>query len=142
MSWLEDRDEHEELRLLRRALEVLERIERNTAPKLTELKISIGGIMPVGPVTINVGDSKKATVLGFDQTGAAFPIDFTVNPVSWSLDNATAIQEHQSPSEDDLLATAPGTANLSATCAGFTATDTITVIVPVPVLSSIKVSID
>lgn len=98
--------------------------------------------MPTGPVTINVGDKKVATVLGFDQSGAPFPIDFTVNPVSWSLDDATILTEHQAPDHDDLQATTPGTANLSATCAGLSATDTITVVVPVPALTTIQISVD
>lgn len=98
--------------------------------------------MPVGPATLTVGDVKTATVLGFDQNGQPFPIDFSANPVSWSDDNTAAVAETQAPDKDTLLAAAPGSANLTATCAGFTASVAITV-VPVPAkLSSIQVSVD
>lgn len=99
--------------------------------------------MPVGPVTLTVGDVKVVSVLGFDQNGAPFAIDFTANPVSFSDDNEAVVQDTPgSTVTDTITAVAPGVANVSATCAGFTDTEAITVVAAAPVLSSIKISID
>lgn len=113
---------------------------------LSAISIRFGGNMAVGPVTLSQATPNTvATVLGFDQFGNAFPLDFTVNPVTYTLDD---------PSQDTLAANADGsanltwltpggkTANLTATCAGFSDTEqinNIAVVVPPPVLSSIKV---
>ena len=98
--------------------------------------------MPVGPATLNVGDKKTATVLGFDQNGAPFAIDFTANPVTWTDDNEAAVQDAPTGTSDGLTAVAPGVANLGATCAGFSDTEAVTVVAAAPKLSSIKISID
>ena len=149
MSWADQRNESEEIRLLRKQLEVqeqelalLRQIAKNTAPKLSFIKIAIGGSMPVGPATLTVGDKKTATVLGFDQNGAPFTIDFTANPVTWADDNEAAVQDAPTTTSDGLTAVAPGVANISATCGGFSDSEAVTVVAAPPVLSSIKVSID
>jgi len=99
--------------------------------------------MPLGPANLTVGDKKVATVQGFDQNGAPFAIDFTANPVTWSNDNQSAVQDAPaSDGSDALTAAAAGVSNLSATCAGFSDTETVTVVAQTPVLSSIKISID
>lgn len=99
--------------------------------------------MPVGPATLTVGQSKTATVLGFDQNGAPFAIDFTANPVTWTDDNEAAVQDTAgSTVTDPITALAAGVANLGATCAGFSDTEVVTVLAVAPKLSSIKISID
>jgi hypothetical protein len=138
---------HEELeeiiRLLKEDRDLLLEFVRCCKPRLSFIKITIGGIMPVGPATLNVGDKKVATVQGFDQNGAPMAIDFTANPVKFEDDNETAVQDDPTQTvADPLTALAPGVANLKATCAGFTDTETVTVLAVAPKLSSIKVSID
>ena len=98
--------------------------------------------MPVGPATLTVGDKKTATVLGFDQNGAPFAIDFNANPVTWADDNESAVADTPTANADGLTAVAPGVANLGATCGGFSDSESITVVAQAPVLSSIKISID
>ena len=99
--------------------------------------------MPVGPVTLNVGDKKTVSVLGFDQNGAPFAIDFTANPVTFTDDNPSAVQDTPgSTVTDPITALAAGVANLGATCAGFSDTESVTVVAAAPVLSSIKISVD
>ena len=150
MGWFDDRYEREEIRLLQELVDlgqqqvkILRKIANELEPKLTFIKIAIGGEMPVGPVTLNIGDKKTATVLGFDQNGAPFAIDFTANPVTWTNDNVTAVQDAPQPDgSDQLTAMAAGVSNLTAAVAGFTDTETVTVVAAAPVLSSIKVSID
>ncbi len=153
MHWMKHRDdeESEEIRLLREQLRlsqqelaVLKQIAGELKPehKLSFIKLAIGGTMPVGPATLTVGDQKTATVLGFDQNGAAFAIDFTTNPVTWTNDNETAVTSAPTPASDGLTAVAVGVDNLTATCAGFTDTESITVVAAAPKLASIKVSID
>lgn len=97
--------------------------------------------MPVGPAVITVGQTTTAFVLGFDQNGAAIAIDFTANPVSWSIDNSAIASSTPNPdSTDGVVGVSAGVANLTASCAGFTDTETVTVTAVVPVLSSIKIS--
>lgn len=131
-----------EIRELRKGTALLREIARDLRPVLSFIKIAIGGIMPVGPVTLNVGDKKVATVLGFDQNGAPFAIDFSANPVEWVDDNEAAVQDAPTADQDALTAIAPGVANITATCAGLTDSETVTVVAQAPVLSSIKISID
>lgn len=99
--------------------------------------------MPVGPATLNVGDKKTVSVLGFDQNGAPFAIDFTANPVTFTDDNESAVQDTAgSTVTDPITALAAGVANLGASCAGFSDTEAVTVLAVAPKLSSIKISID
>ena len=99
--------------------------------------------MPVGPATLTVGDKKTLSVLGFDQNGAPFAIDFTANPVTFTDDNQAALADTPgSTVTDPVTAIAVGVANVGATCAGFSDTEVVTVVAAAPLLSSIKVSID
>jgi len=132
-----------QLKLLKHIDREVEEIEKDVRAKLSFIKIAIGGSMPVGPATLNVGDKRVATVLGFDQNGAPMAIDFTANPVTWADDNEASVQDGPQPDgSDPITALAAGVANLSATCAGFSDSETVTVLAAAPVLSSIKVSID
>ncbi len=113
----------------------IEEIEQDVHPKLSFIKLAIGGDMPVGPVTLNVGDKKTATVLGFDQNGAAIAIDFTANPVTWADDNETSVSQSPQPDgSDPLTALAAGVANISATCSGFSDSESVTVVAAAPVV--------
>ena len=113
----------------------------STPARLSFIKLIFGGRMP-GPVTLNPGQSVIATVEGFDQFGNPFPIDFTANPVTFTLDNPTLDTEvtGTAPGTEDITYEAAGTANLTATCAGFSDTEQIINSSPAPKLASIKVS--
>lgn len=132
-----------EIRELRKDTGLLQEIATDLSPKLSFIKLAIGGIMPVGPATLIVGDKKTVSVLGFDQNGAPFAIDFTANPVAYTDDNQAVVADTAgSTVTDSITAVAPGVANLGATCAGFSDTEAVTVVAAAPVLSSIKISID
>ena len=123
-------------------LELSHQILDHLKPKLSYIKLAIGGKMPIGPQTLNVGDKKTLSVLGFDQFGQPFSIDFTQNPVTFTDDNEAVLQDTPgSTVTDPVTALSAGTANVTATCAGFGDTETYTVIDP-PRLSSIKISLD
>lgn len=101
-----------------------------------------------GPVILNQGQSTVATVLYFDQTGAPMPSTFVPPPVSFLIDNSTiASSTPGADNQSDTVAyVAAGVANLTATVTGpngpLTDTETVTcnpVVVPPPVLSSIKI---
>jgi len=132
-----------EIQELRKDTGLLQEIAGDLSPKLSFIKLAIGGTMPVGPATLTVGDKKAVSVLGFDQNGAAFPIDFTANPVAFTDDNETSVGDTAgSTVTDPITALAAGVANIGATCAGFSDTESVTVLAAAPVLSSIKISID
>jgi hypothetical protein len=132
----------EEAELLREENRILREI-RDRQPRLSYIKIALGGVMPVGPAKLTVGDKKTATVLGFDQFGAPFAIDFNANPVKWTDDDEAVVKDDPTQTvADPLAALAPGVANIGATCGGFTDTEAVTVVAAVPVLSAIKISID
>jgi hypothetical protein len=152
-----DYDEKKELQLLRdqvrelmdlhldakQEITLLKQIrDRLPVPgKLSFIKLAFGGDMAVGPVTLTVGQKTTATVLGFDQNGAPIAIDFTANPVTWTLDNTTLDSSTPQPDQSDVVASlAAGTANLSAACAGFTDTEQVINVAQAPVLSSIKIN--
>lgn len=140
--------DREEVKILREIEEdedeqtiLLREIRDELKPHLRQIKIRFGGNMPVGPAVITVGQTTTASVLGFDQNGAAIAIDFTANPVSWSIDNSAIASSTPNPdSTDTVVGVSAGVANLTASCAGFTDTETVTVTAVVPVLSSIKIS--
>ena len=93
-----------------------------------------------GPVTLTVGQKTTATVLGFDQNGAPFAIDFNANPVTWAIDNSTLDSSTPQPDSSDVIASlAAGVANLSATCAGLSDSEVVTNVAQAPTLSSIKI---
>ena len=124
-------------------LELEHKILYNQQPKLAYIKLAIGGIMPVGLATLTVGDKKTLSVLGFDQNGAPFAIDFTANPVTFTDDNPTVLQDTPgSTVTDPVTALAAGVANVKADCAGFSDTEAYTVLAAAPKLSSIKISMD
>ena len=124
-------------------LELEHKILDKLQPRLSYIKLAIGGKMPVGPATLTVGDKKTLSVLGFDQNGAPFAIDFTANPVTFTDDNETVLQDTAgSTVTDPVVALAVGVANVGATCAGFSDTEAVTVVAAAPVLSSIKILID
>lgn len=138
--------EQEELELLRKQERTAERIEADLdklvgflKPRLTFIKIAFGGHMSQGPVTLTVGQKTTGTVLGFDQNGAPFTIDFTANPVTWADDTETVLSDAPTPPTDTFTALAAGVANVTATCGGFTDTEQATVVAAAPVLSSIKI---
>jgi hypothetical protein len=102
-----------------------------------------------GPVTLSVGQSTTASVLGFDQFGNPMPSDFVMPPVTFSIDNsALATSTPNADGVTDVIAAvAAGVANLTASVSGpngtLTDTETVTVtpaVVVPPVLSSIKVA--
>jgi hypothetical protein len=151
-------DEHEEIRLLREAVGLLQEIfqtalailqaVRPPVPKLSKVKLSFGGIMPLGPVTLNVGQSTTASLKGFDQNGQPMPADFVMPPVTYAVDNpAIASSTPNADNTDQVTGVSTGVANLtgSVTSAeGLALSDTETVTVPVvppptPVLSSVKI---
>src|SRR5882762_1845318 len=72
-----EEDADEQVRLDR---EILKRL----SPRLNFIKLKFGGTMQ-GPVTLTVGQKTKATVVGFDQTGAVFT--GTIPSVTYSIDN-------------------------------------------------------
>ena len=125
-------------------LELEHQILAKLSPKLSYIKLTLGGNkMPVGPQTLTVGDKKTVSVLGFDQYGAPFAIDFTANPVTFTDDNEAVLQDtSESTVTDPVTALAPGVANVGGTCAGFTDTEAYTVVAALPKLSSIKISLD
>lgn len=102
-----------------------------------------GSIMPVGPATLAVGQSSAATVVGFDQVGAPFAIDFN-DPnfaVSWAVDDPAVLNLAPQPDQSATVTGASaGVANVTATCAGFTKTQQVTVTAPSPILSSIDIN--
>lgn len=145
MSWLDDpldrrilAEVHELRHELRRDVQEILDLLR---PRLSSLVISFdGGIMPA---TLTVGQVTTASVQGFDQFNQPFPIDFTANPPSWSIDQPTVASiapNSATPSSEDVTGVAAGTATLSVACAGLTTSDTVTVTAPAPVLTSLKIN--
>ena len=132
----------EEIEELERGQEELLRLLR---PRLSFIKITFGGNMAQGPATLTIGDKKKATVLGFDQNGAAWT--GAIPPVTYSIDNAALDSSTPDATNgDDLVSLAVGVANLTAsltTAEGKALSDTeqITNVAAAPVLSSIKIDI-
>jgi hypothetical protein len=159
-----DKDEQKEIELLKKEVrlereelkeakrhdrveeQLLRDIRRELGPHLSFIKVKIGGTMPVGPITAAIGDQLVASVQGFDQNGAPFAIDFTnpANAVTYTDDNEASVAStpNSTNQTDALNCVAAGVANIGATCAGFSDTETVTVAAAAPVLSSIKVSLD
>jgi hypothetical protein len=102
-----------------------------------------------GPISLTVGQTTTASVVGFDQFGNPMPSDFVMPPVTFSID--TPAIASSTPDADGLtdaiVGVSPGVANLTASVSGpngtLTDTETVTVIPAVqeaPVLSSVKVA--
>lgn len=134
-------DEHNrrDERTLERIEEDLDKIVDFLKPRLTFIKISFGGTMAQGPVKLTVGQKTTASVLGFDQNGAPFTIDFNANPVTWTDDNQAVASDAPTPPTDTITGVAAGVANITATCGGFNDTEQVTVAAAAPVLSSVKI---
>jgi hypothetical protein len=139
-----DREQQEE-HTLEHIEEDLDEIVGFLKPRLSFIKVGFvstqirGGIMATGPVKLTVGQKTTATVLGFDQTGAPFTIDFNANPVTFTDDNQAVASDAPTPPTDTITGVSAGVANITATCGGFNDTEQVTVSAVVPVLSSIKI---
>lgn len=137
----------EQVRLAKQELEQLRIIAGELAPKRLssiKVKLSLGGIiMPVGPLTIAAGKTFTASVVGFDQNGA--PFSGPLPTPSFTVDNTAAATVDAASGAG--VAVAAGVANVtgsltSAEGLALSDTETVTVTAVVPVLSSIKVSLD
>ena len=138
----EVREEREEVRLEREEVNLLREIRDSLKRRLSAIKIRFGGIKMLGPVTLSVGQRTVATVVGFDQNGAPFPINFSLpeNAVTWAVDNAAVASSSPAPDQStSVAAVGAGVANLTATLGTLTDTETVTVVPAAPVLASIKV---
>jgi hypothetical protein len=139
------REEKEEIRILKHIEEDLDELVAQGKKRLSFIKIAfaIGGRMAQGPVTLSVGQSTKATVVGFDQNGAVFT--GTIPPVTYTLDNpALDSSTPDGANGDDIVSLAAGVANLTASLTtaegmALSDTETITNTAIVQVLSSIKI---
>src|SRR5882724_11254500 len=146
----EEHLEREENRLLREQIRLLERIlaaisSQSHPPLLSSIKVMLSGgsTMPVGPLTISVGQSYVATVVGFDENGAAF--SGPIPTPTFAVANATVASIDPTAGTGSGLA--GGVTGVTATLTSaeglaLTDTETLTVTAVVPVLSSIKVSLD
>lgn len=137
-------------RIIIRLLSIL--AEEAAPPILTSIKIQFQGdpIMAVaGPVTLTtLGQQVTASVLGFDQFGAAFT--GLMPTATLTSDDTTGAIVAFDPTTGMTTAVANGVANITAsltTAEGLALTDTeaVTVAIPIvppptPVLSSIKVA--
>lgn len=134
-----------QLKELREIEEDLDEVVDLLKPKLKHVKIAFkkrGGFTMLGPVTLTVGASTVATVQGFDQNGAPFPIDFTnpANAVTWAIDDPALDSKVDQPDQSTVVTSlAGGTANMQATCAGFTDVEQIINVAVTPALSSVKI---
>lgn len=135
--------EREELRILREQrdiareiLELIRQIIQHFRPRLSSVRLSIGGSM-ADPITLNVGDIKKATLQGFDQFGQSIALDPA--SISYSDDNPAVVSSSpQADGSDDLVALTAGVANIAGSSGGFSDSIAITVAQPAPKLASVK----
>lgn len=136
--------ERKEIHLLKEQVDLLKKILARLEPRLEGIQIHFSekNNMAPGPINLIVGQSVVATVLGFDQNGAPFAVDFAKNPVSWNEDNtAVAVSNPNNDGTANVKAVGVGTSNLSASCGGFSDSAQVNVAAapPTPVLSSIKI---
>lgn len=143
MTW-HDEQLYEQTQLLREIVRELRHIVHLLTPHLSALEIHFGDSSM--DTSIQVGAVVTAKVVGFDQFGNPFPIDFGANPASWSVDQPSAVElaAGSNPDEESCkgLAATTTPAVLSVSCGGFTATGNITVTEappPTPVLSSLGI---
>jgi hypothetical protein len=128
------------LRLLREILNELRKLNR---PHLAVVQIRFYGAK-MADKSLKVGESGIAIVVGKDQFGNPFPIDFGANPPQWSVDQTSNVGLAPGDTADaevvtGIAATDPSPAILSVSCAGFTATGNVTVTQEPAVLSSIEI---
>ena len=145
----EDRHEHQEIRLLREQVrllrEILAKLPSTPQVKLSSIKVILSGgnTMPVGPLTISVGQKYVASVVGFDQNGA--PFTGPIPAASFAVADATVASIDPTAGTGAGLAAGVTGVSASLTSAeglALTDSETLTVTAVVPVLSSIKVSLD
>lgn len=99
--------------------------------------------MASDPITLTVGQTVVATVVGFDQFGK--PFNGSIPTPSWSIDQPsfdTIAVDATNSANEDVTSVAAGVANLTATVSGpagpLTDTETITNVAP-QVLTSIQI---
>lgn len=100
--------------------------------------------MPVGPLTIAVGQNYVATVVGFDQNGAPYTAAPIPTPTFAVADSTIASIDPTAGTGSGLAGGVTGVSASLTSAEGLplTDTETLTVTAVVPVLSSIKVSLD
>jgi hypothetical protein len=152
-----DRTEKREVEILEELLHVSRRILAILTPKhgrrqlgSIKIKFTKGNTIMEGPVVLAAGQSTIASIDYFDQTGAPMPAGFVPPNITFLIDNpALASSTPNSDNQTDVVAyVSAGVANLTASCTsaeGLALTDTETVtcspvVVPPPVLSSIKIN--
>lgn len=97
-----------------------------------------------GPITLQVGQSAEAELLGFDQNGNPMPLPAGAT-VSYSIDapSVATSTPNSDGQTDEVAAVSAGTANLTASVTGpngvLSDTETVTVTVP-QVLTSVKLA--
>src|SRR6202140_4364703 len=125
----EERNEREEIRLLREQVQLLRQILAKlgpspTPPTLQHIRIAFtpGGTMAavIGPVTLSVGATATASVVGFDQTGAPMPAGFVMPAVTFAVDNAAIASStpNADGQTDAIVAGSADVANLTASGTG------------------------
>lgn len=101
-----------------------------------------------GPITMLVGQSTIASVVGFDQFGNPMPADFVMPAITFTIsDTSLATEAANTDGTATVTAIAPGDASLKAdvtSAEGLALTDVGSITIspvtpPKPVLSSIKV---
>src|SRR6266481_2772475 len=112
---------------------------------LSRIKVILSGgvTMPVGPLTIAVGKPFVASVVGFDQNGS--PFGGPIPAATFAVADATVASIDPTAGTGSGLAGGVTGVSASLTSAeglALTDTETLTVTAVVPVLSSIKVSLD
>jgi hypothetical protein len=107
------------------------------------IRFSGGNMANTDPLTLTVGQTAVATVVGFDQNGQ--PFTGPIPAPSWSIDNPTfdsIAADGINPAAEDITSLAVGVANLTATVQGpagpLTDTEAITNVQP-QVLTSIQI---
>jgi hypothetical protein len=102
-----------------------------------------------GPISLTVGQTTTASLIGFDQFGKPMPSDFVMPPVTFSIDTPAIASSTPNGDgvTDAVVGVSVGVANLTASVYGpngiLTDTETVTVTPAVqapPVLSSVKVA--
>jgi hypothetical protein len=101
------------------------------------------------PLTLQVNETKTATVIVLDQFGNEFPLDFAANPPSWTVDQPSTVGIGAGSQPQDELVTGLAPTNLDAVLsvsvpgvANPNAQETITVVEappPVPVPTSVQI---
>jgi len=118
----EEREEERLFRALRKIFDVLEEefgvlkeIRDLLTPRLSTIRqnFALNGATMQGPITLNVGQKTKETVLGFNADGS--PFTGTMPPITYSTDNvAVAAGVDDGANGSDITGVAAGTTNASA----------------------------